>query len=63
MINNRLVDLVCKAFDEGPVSIFWLSYFKTKSAVSADEFFLALKEVSVMSGTNLDMEAAKKLMV
>jgi hypothetical protein len=29
--------------------VFWLTYFKTKLAVSADEFFAALLELAEMS--------------
>jgi len=60
MINNRLVDLVASALNDPKVAVFWLSYFKTKSAVSADEFFLACWEVSVISGGNFSLEDAKK---
>jgi len=64
MINNRLIDLVSKAFKNHPqIAIFWLSYFKTKAAVSADEYFLALQELASISGGQFSAEEAKKLSV
>lgn len=64
MINNRLIDLISKAFKNHPqISIFWLSYFKTKAAVSADEYFLALQEFASISGGQFSVEEAKKLSV
>jgi hypothetical protein len=63
MINNRLIDLLCKNFSDNRAIIFWLSYFKTKSAVSADEFFLALSEVAAISGGKFDSAGAIGKMV
>ena len=64
MINNRLIDLVCKSFKNYPqIATFWLSYFKTKAAVSADEYFLALQELASISGGEFSIEEAKKLSV
>lgn len=63
MINNRLIDLLCKNFKDNRAIIFWLSFFKTKSAVSADEFFLALSEVAAISGGRFDSVGAIGKMV
>jgi hypothetical protein len=63
MINNRLIDLVCKSLGDTNSAIFWLSYFKTKAAVSADDFFLAIQEISMISGGSFKLEDSFRLMV
>lgn len=50
MINSRLVDLVVRTLPDKDAVVFWLSYFKTKAAVSADDFFMAIKEIALMNG-------------
>lgn len=48
MINNRLVDFIVKTFNDSNASSFWLAHFKTKAAVSADDFFFAVNEASMI---------------
>ena len=39
-----------------PAKIMWLSYFKNKLACSADEYLLAMNELSLISGADLGLD-------
>lgn len=41
--------------------VFWVTFFKTKTAVSADEFVQALIELYKMANVDIDIEAFKLL--
>ena len=49
VINKDQTKNVCKALKDPEVRVFWLSYFKSQLAVSADEFVSALREFCIMN--------------
>lgn len=46
IMNNDLTEKVCAALKTQNSQIFWLSFFKAQAAVSADDFFGALRELA-----------------
>jgi hypothetical protein len=51
IVNTNLVGQICEHFrnDENAL-LFWLSFFKSQMACSADEFLEALRQLSEMNG-------------
>jgi len=49
VINKDQTQAICKAFKVPEARVFWLSYFKSQLAVSADEFISALREYCLMN--------------
>ena len=46
IMNNNLTQKVCSALQTRGPQVFWLSFFKSQAAVSADDFFGALRELA-----------------
>ena len=46
IMNNNLTQKVCQCLTTKGAQIFWLSFFKSQAAVSADDFFGALRELA-----------------
>jgi len=49
ILNNNLTEKVCRLLRTQNAQVFWLSFFKSQSAVSSDEFFIALRELCLMN--------------
>lgn len=49
ILNNDLCDKICRQLTTQSSQVFWLTFFKSQSAVSADDFFTALKEVCLIN--------------
>jgi len=49
ILNNNLTEKVCQLLRTQNAQVFWLSFFKSQSAVSSDEFFIALRELCLMN--------------
>jgi hypothetical protein len=49
IMNNDLTEKICTNLRVQNAQVFWLSFFKSQSAVSADDFFGALREVAHMN--------------
>ena len=45
-MNNDLTPKVCENLRTQNAQVFWLSFFKSQAAVSADDFFGALRELA-----------------
>lgn len=45
IVNNNLVEDICKHLTNFDAQVFWLSFFKPQKACSADEFFEAVRQV------------------
>ena len=48
-MNNDLTKKVCDSLRLINVQVFWLSFFKSQAAISADDFFGALRELANMN--------------
>ena len=46
IMNNDLTQKVCDNLRTQNAQVFWLSFFKSQAAVSADDFFGALRELA-----------------
>jgi len=49
IINNDLTAKVCAHLRTQHAQVFWLTHFKCQAAVSADDFFGALKETAMVN--------------
>ena len=49
IMNNDLTKKICEGLKVQNSQVFWLSFFKSQSAVSADDFFSALRELAHMN--------------
>ena len=49
IMNNDLTAKVCENLRTQNAQVFWLSFFKSQAAVSADDFFSALRELAHMN--------------
>ena len=49
IMNNDLTDKICSQLQTQSAQVFWLSFFKSQLAVSADDFFGALRELANMN--------------
>ena len=49
IMNNDLTDKICNQLQTTSARVFWLSFFKSQLAVSADDFFGALRELANMN--------------
>ena len=49
IMNNDLTAKICASLPTQSAQVFWLSFFKSQSAVSADDFFGALRELANMN--------------
>ena len=57
VINKDQTESICKYLRSQESRVFWLSYFKSQLAVSADEFICSLKEYCVMNHISEHFEA------
>lgn len=48
-MNNDLTGKVCQDLQTQSSQVFWLSFFKSQAAISADDFFGALRELANMN--------------
>mmetsp|Transcript_97644 Transcript_97644/g.134332 ORF Transcript_97644/g.134332 Transcript_97644/m.134332 type:complete len:268 (-) Transcript_97644:1726-2529(-) len=46
IVNNNLTQKICNALNTQTAQVFWLSFFKSFQAVSCDDFFGAIREIS-----------------
>jgi len=46
IMNNDLTGKICSQLHTQSAQVFWLSWFKSQSAISADDFFGALRELA-----------------
>ena len=49
IMNNNLTSKVLKCLPDRNAQVFWLSFFKSQAAVSADDFFGAIRELANMN--------------
>jgi hypothetical protein len=49
IMNNDLAGRICTLLQTDNAQAFWLSFFKSQTAVAADDFFTALREVCQMN--------------
>lgn len=49
VINKDETQVVCRALKYPEARVFWVSYFKSQLAVSADEFIAALREYCILN--------------
>jgi len=49
IMNNDLTAKICSTLKVQNAQVFWLSFFKSQSAVSADDFFSAIRELAHMN--------------
>jgi len=49
IMNNDLTAKVCQDLQTQSSQVFWLSFFKSQAAISADDFFGALRELANMN--------------
>jgi hypothetical protein len=46
IMNNDLTGKICEHLKVQNAQVFWLTFFKSQAAVSADDFFSALRELA-----------------
>lgn len=49
IMNNDLTAKVCSTLKTQSAQVFWLTFFKSQAAISADDFFGALRELANMN--------------
>ena len=49
IMNNDLTQKICSALSTQNAQVFWLSFFKSQAAISADDFFGAIRELCNMN--------------
>ena len=49
IMNNDLTAKVCSVLKTQSAQVFWLTFFKSQAAISADDFFGALRELANMN--------------
>lgn len=49
IMNNDLTGKICENLQTQNSQVFWLTFFKSQAAISADDFFSALRELANMN--------------